>query len=177
MLSDKECRAAKAEGKTVKLSDSHGLHLRVSTSGHKSWRLKYRFGGKEKLISFGTYPDVRLSEARSLSEQARRMLREGQDPSQELGVRAKRQPPVQDVERQFEQVARSWHDLRKPQWKTRHANTVLTGLVNDAFPAIGTMDISMVRSAHIRELLLAVQARGALEAAHRILQHLSLIHI
>lgn len=113
MLTDKECRAAKAGPKPVKLFDAHGLHLLISTTGHKSWRLKYRIGGKEKQISFGAYPDVRLADARDMSAVARRTLSDGVDPALEFGKKAKRRLLAIDPAMTFESVARAWHDERK----------------------------------------------------------------
>jgi hypothetical protein len=62
-LADLETRQAKPSAKDYKLSDAKGLHLFVKTSGAKLWRFKYRFQGKEKLLSIGSYPEVKLSQA------------------------------------------------------------------------------------------------------------------
>ena len=63
-LTDIKIRSAKPRDKTYKLFDSGGLYLEVATSGGKYWRWKYRFGGKEKRLAFGVYPDVTLKLAR-----------------------------------------------------------------------------------------------------------------
>jgi len=81
MLTDRECRSAQAPGKPRKLPDQHGLYLLVSPTGHKSWKLKYRFGGKEKKLTFGPYPEVKLTEARDRMFEARALLRKGIDPA------------------------------------------------------------------------------------------------
>ena len=173
MLTDKECKAAKAGAKPVKLFDAHGLHLLVSTTGHKSWRLKYRIGGKEKQIGFGGYPDVALKEAREMSATARKALHEGRDPALEFSTKAKRRALATDPDNSFEAVARRWHGLQQPQWKARHAAEVLNSLERDVFKALGRMDIRHVRAQHVRDLLVGVQARGALETGHRLLQRIS----
>jgi integrase len=80
-LSDFAIRKAKPEGKPYKLSDSGGLYALVSPSGSKLWRLKYRFGGKEKVLSFGAYPIVSLATARRKRDEAKQLLAEGIDPS------------------------------------------------------------------------------------------------
>jgi hypothetical protein len=64
MLTDLQAKKSKAAERDYKLADSGGLYLFVTTTGFKSWRLKYRFGGKEKRLVFGPYPEVSLSEAR-----------------------------------------------------------------------------------------------------------------
>ena len=81
MLSDRAIRTSKPREKPFKLYDSSGLHVLVQPSGSKLWRLKYRFAGREKLISFGSYPEVTLATAREKRDDARRQLTSGRDPS------------------------------------------------------------------------------------------------
>lgn len=65
-LTDSAIKTAKPKEKPYKLSDAYGLYLVINPSGAKLWRLKYRVGGKEKLLSFGAYPIVGLQQARQL---------------------------------------------------------------------------------------------------------------
>ncbi len=81
-LTNTEIRNAKPAGKTRKLFDGGGLYLEVSLRGGKWWRLKYRFGGKEKRLSLGVYPDVSLADARNRREEARKLLANDIDPSE-----------------------------------------------------------------------------------------------
>jgi hypothetical protein len=76
MLTDLKARAAKPREKDYKLADAGGLYLFVTTKGYRSWRMKYRFAGKEKRLTFGAYPEVSLGEARERRDQARRLLRD-----------------------------------------------------------------------------------------------------
>lgn len=76
-LTDVEIRQAKRREAPYKLSDAGGLFLQITPSGSKLWRLKYRYAGREKLLSLGPYPDVSLSEARAHRESAKRALRAG----------------------------------------------------------------------------------------------------
>jgi integrase len=82
-LTDVELRNAKPRPKAYKLGDSHGLFLQVTATGSKLWRMKYRQGGKEGLLSFGPYPEVTLAAARAKRDAARRQIREGKNPSLE----------------------------------------------------------------------------------------------
>lgn len=82
MLSDSAIRNAKPADKTFKLADEKGLFLLIAPSGGKWWRLKYRFGGKGKLLSLGTYPDVGLKAARDKRDEARKLLADGTDPGE-----------------------------------------------------------------------------------------------
>ena len=79
-LTDTKVRTAKPKDKSYKLFDGRGLYLEVS--GGKWWRYKYRFGGKEKRISLGIYPEVSLKDARQRCEEARKLLANGVDPSE-----------------------------------------------------------------------------------------------
>ena len=80
-LSDLAVRKAKAADKPYKLADGGGLHLYVSTAGGKLWRWRYERGGKEQLLSLGSYPDLSLSGAREARDAARRALKAGDDPA------------------------------------------------------------------------------------------------
>ncbi len=80
MLTQHSVRTASAALRPRKLFDRDGLYLLVSPAGSRCWRFKYRFGGKEKLMSLGMYPDVSLKEARTRRDDARRTLSRGVDP-------------------------------------------------------------------------------------------------
>ena len=77
-LTDTAIRNAKPSAKPVKMFDGGGLYIEVAPSGGKWWRLKYRFGGKEKRVSLGVYPDVGLKDARDRRDEARKLLASAQ---------------------------------------------------------------------------------------------------
>lgn len=56
------------------------MYLLVNPNGSVYWRMKYRYAGKEKLLSIGVYPDVTLAEARDKRTEAKRVLAAGDDP-------------------------------------------------------------------------------------------------
>jgi hypothetical protein len=128
--------------KGYKVTDSGGLHLFVSPGGGKSWRYKFTFGGKERRIVFGAYPDVSLKRAREMRDDAKRMLRDGRDPSLEA-QRAKHTRKV-GHENTFEMFARSWHENEKSRWKEVHANDVITSMERDLFPSIGGFPVEEI---------------------------------
>lgn len=72
-LTDKQAKTAEARDKTYRLTDEKGLYFEVTTKGQKYWRLKYRFGGKEKRLAIGVYPEVTLKQARLDRENARQL--------------------------------------------------------------------------------------------------------
>jgi len=75
MLTDKAVHAAASRDKAYQLADSRGLHLHVSAIGHKSWRYRYRFENKERLLTPGAYPEVSLANAREKRDEAKKILR------------------------------------------------------------------------------------------------------
>ena len=79
-LSDTTVRTAKPSDKAQKLFDGNGLFLFISKTGAKSWRMKYRIQGREKLMTLGTYPALSLKAAREACIDARRTLQSGTDP-------------------------------------------------------------------------------------------------
>ena len=76
-LTDTAIRNAKPGLKPAKLFDERGLFLLVTPAGGKWWRFRFRYDGKEKLLSLGVYPDVGLKEARNRRDDARKLLTEG----------------------------------------------------------------------------------------------------
>ena len=167
MLTELRCRSARAQAKPYKLHDSRGLYLFVTTKGYRSWRLKYRWQGKEKTLVFGPYgtkPDLSLKAARDLRDEARAQLRAGVDP----GAKRKAAAVEGASAPTFEAYARAWHADQAPLWKAGHADQVLTSLEADVFPAIGSTPVGDVRPAQVKKLLLAIQGRGAVDIAHRL---------
>lgn len=80
-LLDAQIENITVQSTMITLFDGDGLMLRVNPSGSKYWRFKYRFNGKENMLSLGTYPDINLDDARCRRDVARELLRQGIDPS------------------------------------------------------------------------------------------------
>ena len=80
-LTASQLKSAKPAIEAYKLSDGRGLYLLVQPNGAKYWRLKYRFGRKEKLLAIGVNPDVSLAQARAACDEAKVLLRDNRDPS------------------------------------------------------------------------------------------------
>jgi integrase len=165
-LSDAQIRKIKADLKPRKFFDADGLFLLVQPTGRKWWRFKYRFGGKEKLLSVGTYPETSLKDARSRRDRARELVQAKIDPS------ALRRDNKAALERRtadaFETVAREWIAQQTPRWVDTHRSRIELRLRNDVFPWIGTRPIADLLPADILQLLKRVEARGAIASAHRI---------
>ncbi|MFT4091920.1 MAG: integrase arm-type DNA-binding domain-containing protein, partial [Asticcacaulis sp.] len=83
LLSDTQIRNAKPKDKAYKLSDGDGLNLNIQPNGSRLWQLRYRFNGKENVLSFGQYPHISLKQAREKRDEAKRLLADGRNPSAE----------------------------------------------------------------------------------------------
>jgi integrase len=170
-LTDVKARNAKPGLKPRKLFDGRGLFLLVTPRGGRWWRFKYRFGAKAKTLSLGVYPDVGLKDARERRDDARKLLAAGVDPSAER--KADRAAQAAEMAREtstFELVAREWFEKYSPIWAPSHAATVIRRLERDVFPWLGPRPVGEITAVELLEVLRRVEARGALETAHRIKQ-------
>lgn len=168
MLTDTACKNAKPRDKAYKLSDEKGLYLEITPNGSKYFRLKYRFGGKEKRLAFGVYPETSLKEAREKRDEARKHLAQGIDPGEQR--KAMKAAQVADVET-FEVVAREWHAKFSPTWMAEHAERILSRFQRDVFPWIGTRPIREITAPELLTVLRRIESRGALDTAHRAHQN------
>ena len=168
-LSDTAIRSAKPQDKPAKLFDGGGLFLLVTPNGGKWWRLKYRFGGKEKLLSLGVYPAVSLKEARKRREEAKEQIAMGIDPG--ANRKAVKEAVRAEAVNSFEVVTREWHDKQKDTWVKSHGDKIFARFVNDIFPIIGAKAVGTVTAPELLEALRRIEARGAVETAHRTLQN------
>lgn len=169
MLTNATVKAARPGARPYKLADAGGLYLFVRPSGSKCFRMKFRFRGKERLLTFGNSPDLSLADARTRRDQVRENLRRGVDPS----IRSGELTSANDNSSTFEALARRWHDRRRDRWSAEHATDVIASLERDVFPAIGAVELTTIEPAAVLELLLAIEERGCVESARRIRERIS----
>jgi integrase len=180
-LTDKAIRAtlskAQKDGKPLRIADGGGLLLEARPTGAGWWRLRYRHGGKEGMLSLGTYPDVSLAQARERRDDARRQLAEGTNPSDqrradkaqaERQQEAKRRAAAGEAqEGSFEAVALDWFGVQSSKWASSYGDKVLGRLKADVFPFIGTRAVAELTPPDLLRVFEGIQARGAIETAHR----------
>lgn len=164
-LSARQVDTAKPQEKAYKLSDSGGLYLYVTKTGARSWRVKYRFNGKEKLLSLGLYPAVSLADARQKRDEAKSLLAEGVDPGQEK--QDKKLTSRISSENTFEAIAREWHQSKWRVWSPDYSNAVMSLFEKDIFPFIGHLPIISVKPLLLLDVLRKIEARGAMEMARK----------
>jgi hypothetical protein len=150
-LSDVAIRSAKPATKPLKMSDGGGLYLLLNPTGSRWWRLDYRFGGKRKTLSMGTYPDTGLKDARQRRDAARRLIANNVDPGEHR--KAEKAAGSGRSANSFEVVAREWLALKQREWTSGQYEKEQGRLENHAFPWIGSLPVSDVGVAQIRPLL------------------------
>lgn len=166
-LTDPVIRVARPKERPYKLSDGDGLVLLVQPNGSKWWRYRYRYNGKEKMLSIGTYPKVTLKEARHLRVTASDLLTQGIDPSQHR--QEQKLIKTLAAENSFESVARLWWDNWKAARTERHAHYVIRRLEADVFPVIGSKPVTEITAPHLVMVIRQIESRGALDIAKRAL--------
>jgi integrase len=160
-LSEARIRTAKPKQKPYKLFDERGLYLRVERRGGRLWRFRYRYGGVEKLLALGAYPDVTLKRAREKRDDARRLLADGIDPS------AQRQAERIAQHDTFEGVAREWLARQRKSLAEGTVSILSARLENYVYPYLGSRPIAAITAPELLATLRRIEARGRHETAHR----------
>jgi integrase len=170
-LTELGCKNARPRDKQYKLADGGGLYLLVHPNGGRYWRHKYRWQGKEKLLSYGVYPEIPLASARDRREETRRTLRAGIDPS--ASRKQERLVAAVKSANTFEIVGREW--FGKKDWKDSHADRVMRSLEADVFPHLGERPVADITAPEILAVVRIVEKREALDIAGRVLQRIGAI--
>lgn len=165
-LTEMAIRNAKPTDKLVKLSDGHGLQLHIHPNGSKLWRLAYRFDGKQKTLSLGSYPEITLARARERSQEARRSMAEGVDPGE--ARRLARITGALAKADTFEAVATELLKKRVKEGIAEATRNKTAWLLDFALPDLGKRPISEISSAEVLAVLRKVEVRGKLESARRL---------
>lgn len=165
-LSDAKIRALKETDRDHKVGDFDGLFLLVKKTGSKSWRFKYRFGGKEKLMVFGNYPYISLAQARALRDEAKSKLANGLDPNAEK--QAAKQAEKAKAAETFGAIAELY--IAKARAEERAAATMAKTIwvLNMAKADFGPMPIRDITAPMILVTLRKLEAKGTFETAKRL---------
>lgn len=165
-LTDTAVRTAKPKDKAYKLADSGGLFLFVTPAGGKSWRLKFRIGGTEKLLTLGKYPQVSLSAARRARDDEKAKLAAGLDPAHDrkmakIAAKVSAGNTFQSVAEDFiavklEAAGKAELTIDKARWYLSHLT-----------PAIGSRPIAEIKPAELLAVLKRLEAKGHRETATR----------
>lgn len=165
-LTDTAIRKAKSGGKTTRIFDSGGLYLQLSPAGTKLWRFKYRYDGKEKLLALGAYTDLSLASARQKRDQARKLLAEGTDPSEQR--KAAKTARAGLAANTFEAIGREWYAKTAPKLAQNTKTKLLRFLEGDVFPWIGARPIATLAATELIRVIERIEQRGAMDIARRV---------
>jgi len=173
-LSDAAIRKAKPTGKPQKLADGGGLYLLLNPNGSKWWRIKYRYEGREKLLSLGVYPDTGLADAREKRDAARKLLAADIDP----GFQRKAQKAVGEerLTNSFGVVANTWLEGQR---RTLAAVTYEKAERNFrvlVYPWLGKRPVSEIEPPEVLACLRRIEAGGHHETAHRMKQRIAQVY-
>ena len=173
-LTDRQIKSASFDkyGKRTKLSDGAGMYLDIQPSG-KYWRMKYRFGGKEKTLALGVYPDVSLKLARQRRSEARALIADDVDPNE---VKKQQKATEQEKSDTFKLVAEEWLKLKKGELSEGTLRVARRRLETWAFPKLGHLPIADIKPAKVMETLREIENQGKHETAHRIRQRIGEIY-
>lgn len=168
-LSDKKLQSLKKAPVAGKHVDTDGLFLKITPAGGLYWQWRLRTP-KETLVSYGSYPEVSLAEARDRHRKARALRRDGVQPND-----AKRDAKLAlrfSADNSFELVATEWYETKRGEWAASYGDKIMTRFCNDVFPFIGTTAINTILPPALLTLLRKIEARGAIETAHRALENI-----
>lgn len=166
-----EVSKSKAGEKPFKLADGEGMYLLVLPTGSKYWRMDYRLDGKRKTLALGTFPDVSLEQARSKRADARKLIRNGIDPSgMKKAAKLERRKVEQVAENCFRNLATEFHKVKSPMWTVGHAKQWLGNLEKYAMPVIGDRPITEIEPMEVMQIMRTMEAQGIYETRDRLLQ-------
>lgn len=170
-LTDVKLRTLTTAGRHA---DGGGLYIQVTDAGGRYWRMKYRYGGKEKLLAFGVYPTVGLKEARELRFAAKQVLSRGEDP----GLRKKqaKDHALREAANTLQAVAEDWLAHQAGRWEAITLARTRASLEADVFPKIGSLPMSEITTRQVMDLVKSIEKRGAGEIAMRVLQRVKAIY-
>lgn len=161
-------KQAKPRDKQYKMTDGGGMYLLVTTSGSRYWRYNYRFAGKRKTLSIGVYPEISLADARKLHQEAREKLAKGIDPGEVKKVEKLTRHLA--AAESFEAIGREWFAQNMDGKSKSYLDRTLRILEKDLYPVIGSRPIANVTAPELLAALRRIEARGAIDIAHRAKQ-------
>ena len=167
-LTEMAIKGFKPKAKIYRIADSHGLCLEISPAGGKLWRWRYYFQGKGQMLALGKYPEVSLSQARKLRDEAREQAKSGQNPTRIRKAQKLRR--MQEGENTFERTARRWFELRQGKLNEKYHKQCLERLEQLVFPIIGDLPIAEITIPDVVSVVEKIGKRGTIETAKRMKQ-------
>lgn len=169
MLTDAQCRNAVCppDKARLRLADAGGMYLEVSPAGARRWFYKYYKDGKEGRMALGSYPAVKLPDARAARDAAKQTKATGVDPVQARQIeKLKASTPENET---FKATALEWYGVKLTGWSSHYAIRERRNLEKDLFPYLGERRIRDIEPVELLATVRRVEERGALDVAHRVM--------
>lgn len=173
MFNAKSLDALKPKERQYKVADKDGLYILIRINGNRLWQYRYRFAGKEKVYSYGQYPDVSLAEAREKHEAVRKQLREGIDPT--AAKRAAKARLVAKHEHTFRSVAEAWLKRESKRWMPDYRDRVWRNIEADLLSDLGNTPVTDIDTPTLLRVVKKIEERGAIDVASRAQQRITSI--
>lgn len=176
-LTDAQIRSLKAGGKRIRRSDGGGLFLDVMTSGSKVFRLTYRYGGTQRTLVIGSYPNTRLADARLIAAEHKSLLRNGIDPSsvQDKDKTTLTLDESDNEPRKWKNIAQDYLMLRQQNGAAPRTMVKLNRQVKVTIKALGDKMVENITAQEILNVVNPIADRGYIENAHEIRSRFSQI--
>ncbi|MCF5025119.1 tyrosine-type recombinase/integrase [Pseudomonas lurida] len=169
-LTDTAARQAKPKDKAYTLPDSLGLSLYVANSGIKSWHFRFTWLGKQARISFGTYPETGLKDARALRDEAREDIARGVDPRE--SKKEKKAGMIEAGGRTFRRVYDEWLAFRKGSISPGTHRIISNLMELDVLPTFGARQIDSIKRSDVISLIRRIEKRGSIVTAVKVRQRM-----
>lgn len=173
-LTDTFVKRKQGNGTAQKHSDGGGLFLHITPQGGKSWRMGYRFMGKQKLLVIGPYPAVSLKEARERREEAKKLLVDNIDPS--TAKQEAKAVAANAAKNSFQVIALEWLEKYSVNWTAAYKKHILRRMEKYVFPVIGKRPVKSVTAPELLEALRRAEDKGAGFMAHQALNECGRIY-
>ncbi|MBS0590892.1 MAG: integrase arm-type DNA-binding domain-containing protein [Proteobacteria bacterium] len=174
-LTDAAIRKAKPGDKPMRMADGGGLYLLLRPDGARWWRFDYRrpVTGARNTLSFGTYPDIGLADARSRHAAARKLLATDIDPGEQR--KADNAAAVERAANTFGNAVDAWLAFRSRAWDSKTAKQARSYVEKDMRPKFGNRPIDAITAPELGKLVAGIEARGAFDVAKKTRQWLKAI--
>src|SRR5689334_21336620 len=165
-LTELEVKNAKPHAGKYTKAAGRGLTLLVMPDGSKYWRLRYRFGGKARMIAVGRpYPGTSLKQAQAKAAEFRALIESGTDPADRR--RAEKLSERERVANNFGEAAEAWHRFRSQAWDEKTAEQARTYLNKDMLPKLRSRPLDAITPAELGALVAGIEKRGAFDVAKK----------
>lgn len=159
LLTDRQVKSAKPKAKPYRLFDGEGLALWISSSGVKSWQLRYRLDTREQTATLGKVEQVSLAEARTKADELRKLVHQGEQLT--LHKKMQRAQRRVDAAVTFASYSAAWaeSEAKAQKWTAQYKAEVEASLRNH-LSDLDALPMTKLTASILAPVLKAAQARA-----------------